>query len=166
MEKLQQQALGGQPVDASPRKVRRLSPKTRDARQSTYPSPIERSRRPEHRSGSLKILGRSQTRFTPPPSEREPVRESSESSEVGSTPPRNHKEPKRPSLACTFCRERKIACDRWAEGGIDSDAPCTYVRLVSIPYFATLPQRLGHVLSARLIASSYTRPPTYKGPPK
>ena len=162
MEKLQQQVLGGQIVDASPRKVCRLSPKTRDVRQSTYPSPIERSRRPEHRTGSLKVLGRGQMRFTPPPSEREPVRESSDFSESS----RNHKEPKRPRLACTFCRQHKIMCDRRAEGGIDSDAPCTYVLLVSIPYFAILPQRLGHVLSARLIAPSYTRPLTCKGPPK
>ncbi|KAF8187433.1 hypothetical protein BJ912DRAFT_1059786 [Pholiota molesta] len=31
----------------------------------------------------------------------------------------NSKEPKKPSLACTFCRERKIACGRPAEGSID-----------------------------------------------
>jgi hypothetical protein len=38
---------------------------------------------------------------------------------------RNSKEPKKPSLACTFCRERKIACGRPAEGSIDPT--CKYV---------------------------------------
>ncbi|KAF8184701.1 hypothetical protein BJ912DRAFT_974407 [Pholiota molesta] len=34
-------------------------------------------------------------------------------------PARNTKEPKKPSLACTFCRERKIACGRPPEGSAD-----------------------------------------------
>jgi hypothetical protein len=147
MERMQQQELTGEPV-APPRKVRqtrRLSPKPLRDRRSTFPSPIERSRKPEHRSGSSKILGgivtsklpkSCPTPFPTPPPEREPIQESFESSEVGSTSSRNHKEPKRPSLACTFCRERKIACDRWTEGGMDSNIPCTYVRLVPIPLYA------------------------------
>ncbi|KAF8954281.1 hypothetical protein BDZ97DRAFT_1677226 [Flammula alnicola] len=32
---------------------------------------------------------------------------------------RNIKEPKKPSLACTFCRERKVACGRPPEGSPD-----------------------------------------------
>ena len=168
---MQQQELKDQHVAPS-RQVRqtaRQSPKARE-RQSIFPSPIERSRRPEPRSGSSKILGRTVERptsklpksgrmpFPTPPPERD--QELSESSEVGSTSSRNHKEPKRPSLACTFCRERKIACDRWTEGGMDSTTPCTYVHLVSLSLYAILlfPRPLGHVLSARLIASSYTRP--------
>lgn len=147
MERMQQQELKGEPI-APPRKVRqtrRVSPKPqRDRRWS----PIERSRKPEHRSGSSKILGgiitsklpkspkASPTPFPTPPPEREPIQESFESSEVGSTSSRNHKEPKRPSLACTFCRERKIACDRSTEGGMDSNIQCAYVRLVLIPLYA------------------------------
>ena len=150
MERMQQQELKGEPV-APPRKVRqtrRVSPKPQRDRRCTFPSPIERSRKPEHRSGSSKILGgivtsklpkspkASPTPFPTPPPEREPIQESFESSEVGSTSSRNHKEPKRPSLACTFCRERKIACDRSTEGGMDSNIQCAYVRLVLIPLYA------------------------------
>jgi len=36
-----------------------------------------------------------------------------------SGPVRNVKEPRRPSLACTFCRERKIACGRPPGGSPD-----------------------------------------------
>ncbi|KIM36239.1 hypothetical protein M413DRAFT_449296 [Hebeloma cylindrosporum] len=132
MAKMQQQELSPQPIDAPTRKARqpsRLSPRARNHRQSTYPSPIERSRRLERRSGSSDILVENKSRVprsryaSLPPSEREPNQESSDASEVCSTSSKNRKEPKRPSLACTFCRERKIACNR-VEDGIDSDTPC------------------------------------------
>ncbi|KAF9483283.1 hypothetical protein BDN70DRAFT_918496 [Pholiota conissans] len=53
-----------------------------------------------------------------------------------SGPTRNVKEPKKPSLACTFCRERKIACGRPPEGSADPTCnqcarrsfTCTYVK--------------------------------------
>lgn len=90
MAKMQQQELSPQPIDAPTRKARqpsRLSPRARNHRQSTYPSPIERSRRLERRSGSSDILVENKSRVprsryaSLPPSEREPNQESSDASE-------------------------------------------------------------------------------------
>ncbi|KAF8153386.1 hypothetical protein B0H34DRAFT_103627 [Crassisporium funariophilum] len=59
--------------------------------------------------------------LTPSPSSpkvsfQSPADSSASGHQIGA---RNVKEPRRPSLACTFCRERKIACGRPPEGSSD-----------------------------------------------
>jgi len=139
MEKFQQEQELGQVVDVPTRKLSQAdrSPKARNHRQSTFPSPTKRSGRPERRSGSAKFLGQvgedpsttslrsGRMRFTSLPlSDRAPIQElNSDAPLEVSLPNASSASSKKSSIACIFCRERKIGCDRGVAGRMD--IPCT-----------------------------------------
>jgi len=144
MEKFQQEQELGQMIDVPTRKLSQAdrSPKARNHRQSTFPSPTKRSGRPERRSGSTKFLGQvgedpsttslrsGRMRYTSLPlSERAPIQElNSDAPLEVSLPNASSASSKKSSLACIFCRERKIMCDRGTAGRMDIS--CSYVCLV------------------------------------
>jgi len=143
MEKFQQeQEPGGQAADVPTRKLSQAdrSPKARNHRQSTFPGPTKLSGKPGRRSGAAKFLGQvgedpstkssksGRTRLTSLPlSKRVPIQESkSDASSEVSPPNASSTSSKKSGLACIFCRERKIVCDRGAVGKMDiSCTACT-----------------------------------------
>jgi hypothetical protein len=86
------------------------------------PSAVKRARKEDPSTSSLLLPS-----LQPPPSSPvmvfEPASRVSavtiEEAPPGTKHPKNVKEPRKPSLACLFCRERKIGCGRPPEGSED-----------------------------------------------
>ena len=136
---MKMQEVGHQAVEAPNRKVPQADrhPMTRIHRKSTLQNPTRRSCMSKRRSGSANLPGKvgdvpstkssrpGRTRFASfPPSERTLFQDFSDMSSEVSLPVAGSTSSKRSNLSCTFCKERKIVCDRGMGG---RDGPCMYV---------------------------------------